>query len=154
MEQCYGHVKRVTLAPNKETKQFLFCKFILSGCVVLDQSWSLISFKVLLVLYKAMHGPTPDYIIVLATPYVPQRQLRSANDNLLIVSKTQLHYGDMFTVAAVKMWNYTTSCDQTFRKHEHFQEKYKNSFIYPNSGLNEVTCLALFSCLCVMFLSL
>ena len=30
-----------------------------------------ISFKVLLVLYKAMHGLTPDYINVLATPYVP-----------------------------------------------------------------------------------
>ena len=63
-----------------------------------------ISFKVLLVLYKAMHGWTPDYISVLATAYVPQRHLRSANDNLLVVPKTQLHYGDItFTVAAVKM---------------------------------------------------
>ena len=53
-----------------------------------------------------MHGPTPDYINVLATPYVPQRQLRSANDNLLVVPKTQLHYGDItFTVVAAKMWN-------------------------------------------------
>ena len=34
-----------------------------------------ISFKVLLILYKAMHGLTPDYITVLATPYVPQRHL-------------------------------------------------------------------------------
>ena len=65
-----------------------------------------ISFKVLLVLYKAMHGLTPDYITVLATPYVPMRNLRSANDNLLVVSKTQLNYGDItFTVAAAKMWN-------------------------------------------------
>ena len=30
-----------------------------------------LSFKVVLVLYKAMHGPTPEYITVLATPYVP-----------------------------------------------------------------------------------
>ena len=65
-----------------------------------------ISFKVLLVLYKAMHGLTPDYITVLATPYVPMRHLRSANDNLLVVPKTQLNYGDItFTVAAAKMWN-------------------------------------------------
>ena len=55
-----------------------------------------ISFKVLLVLYKAMimHGLTPDYIPVLATPYVPQYHPRSANDNRLVVPKSQLHYGD------------------------------------------------------------
>ena len=65
-----------------------------------------ISFEVLLVLYKAMHGLTPDYISVLATPYVPQRHLRSAKDNLLVVPKTQFYYGDItFTVAAAKMWN-------------------------------------------------
>ena len=53
-----------------------------------------------------MHGLTPDYITVLATPYVPMRHLRSANDNLLVVPKTQLNYGDItFTVAAAKMWN-------------------------------------------------
>ena len=49
---------------------------------------------------------TPDYITVLATPYVPMRHLRSANDNLLVVPKTQLSYGDItFTVAAAKIWN-------------------------------------------------
>ena len=42
-----------------------------------------------------MHGLTPDYITVLATPFVPQRHLRSANDNLLVVLKTQLYYGDI-----------------------------------------------------------
>ena len=53
-----------------------------------------------------MHVLTPDYITVLATLYVPQRHLRSAKDNLLVVLKTQLHYGDiMFTVAAAKIWN-------------------------------------------------
>ena len=53
-----------------------------------------------------MPGLTPDYISVLATAYVPQRHLRSANDNLLVVSKTKLHYGDITcTVAAAKMWN-------------------------------------------------
>ena len=53
-----------------------------------------------------MHGLTLDYIAVPATLYVLQRHLRSPNDNLLVVPKTQLHYGDiMFTVAAAKMWN-------------------------------------------------
>ena len=64
-----------------------------------------ISFKVLRVLYKAMHGLTPDYITVLATPYVPHRHFRLAKDNILVVPKTQRHYGDItFTVAAAKMW--------------------------------------------------
>ena len=84
MEQCYNHVKRVTLAPNKER----------------------ISFKVLLMLYKAINGLAPDYISALAAPYVPHRHLRSANNNLLSVPKTHLHYGDItFTVSAAKMWN-------------------------------------------------
>ena len=53
-----------------------------------------------------VHGLPPEYITVLATPYVPQRRLRSANDNLLVVPKTQLHYEDKtFTVAAAKMWH-------------------------------------------------
>ena len=47
------------------------------------------------------------YIIInLATPSIPQRHLRSANYNLLIIPKTELHYGDItLTVAAAKMWN-------------------------------------------------
>ena len=65
-----------------------------------------ISFKVLLMLYKAINGLAPDYISALATPYVPHRHLRSANNNLLFVPKTHLHYGDItFTVSAAKMWN-------------------------------------------------
>ena len=71
-----------------------------------------ISFKVLPVLYKAMHGLTPDYISVLATLYVPQRHLRSANDNLLVVPKTQLNYGVITsTVAAARMWNKLSDID-------------------------------------------
>ena len=66
----------------------------------------LIRYKWLLMLYKAIHGLYPDYISVLATPYVPQRHLRSANTNLLLVQKTHVHYDDTtFTVSATKMWN-------------------------------------------------
>ena len=50
-----------------------------------------------------MRGLTPDYITVLDTSYVPQRHHRSANDNLLVIPKPQLHYGDIaITVAAEK----------------------------------------------------
>ena len=57
-------------------------------------------------IYKAINGLAPDYISALATPYVPHRHLRSANNNLLFVPKTHLHYGDItFTVSAAEMWN-------------------------------------------------
>ena len=98
-----------------------------------------ISFKVLLVLYKAMHGLTPDYITVLATPYVALRHLRSANDNLLVVQKTQLHYGDItFTVASANMWNKLPAVIKPSGNVNIFKKK--KSFIYPNYGLIEFTC--------------
>ena len=51
-------------------------------------------------LYKAINGMAPDYISALATPYVPDRHLRSANNNLLFVPKTHLHYGEItFTIS-------------------------------------------------------
>ena len=63
----------------------------------------LISFKVFLMLYKVINGLAPDYISALATPYVPHGHLSSANNNLLFVPKTHLHYGDItFTVSAAK----------------------------------------------------
>ena len=51
-----------------------------------------------------MYGLTPVYISVLFTHYVgPQCHIRSANNNLLFVPRTHLHYGDVtFTVAAAK----------------------------------------------------
>ena len=77
MEQCYNHWLPITKR---------------------------ISFKVLLMLYKSINGLAPDYISALATPYVPHRHLRPANNNLLFVPKT--HYGDItFTVSAARMWN-------------------------------------------------
>ena len=83
-------------------------------------------FKMLLVLYKAMHGLTPDYITVLATHYVPQRHLRSANDNLFVVPKTQLHYGDITsTVAAAKMWNELLAVIQLSGNMNIFKKKLK-----------------------------
>ena len=55
---------------------------------------------------KAINGLAPDYISALVTSYVPHRHLRSANNNLLFVPKTHLHYGGItLTISAVKMWN-------------------------------------------------
>ena len=55
-----------------------------------------ISFKLLLLTFKALHGLAPIYISELIKPYNPSRSLRSST----------LNYGDRcFSVAAPKLWN-------------------------------------------------
>ena len=66
-----------------------------------------IDFKILLLVFKSLHGLTPRYIQDLLIPYTPQRNLRS-NDNLLLeVPRTRLmSCGDRaFSVAGPKLWN-------------------------------------------------
>ena len=85
------------------------------------------SLPIQIYLYKAMHGLTPDYITVLATPYVPMRHLRSANENLLVLPKTQLNYGDItFTVEAAKMWNKLPAVIKLSRNVDIFKKNLKN----------------------------
>ena len=87
-------------------------------------------------LYKAINGLAPDYISALATPYVPNRHLRSANNNLLFVPKTNPHYGDITcTVSVAKMWNQLPVVIKLSESVNIFKKK-KNPFIYPNSGVN------------------
>ena len=65
------------------------------------------NFKVMLLVYKALHGQGPEYLSELLIPYKPARSLRSASSNKLIVPKC--HYADTqkraFGVCAPKMWN-------------------------------------------------
>ena len=51
-----------------------------------------ILFKVLLLIYKSMHGKGPLYLQELLVPYVPNANLRSANQQLLCVPKR--HHAD------------------------------------------------------------
>ena len=66
-----------------------------------------ITFKVLLLVYKALHGQGPEYLNELLIPYKPSRSLRSASNNKLIVPRC--HYADTekraFGVCAPRMWN-------------------------------------------------
>lgn len=66
-----------------------------------------ISFKILMMTWRALNGLAPDYISELIIPYVPGRRLRSANDNLLAVPSSRLRtYGDRrFAHAAPTLWN-------------------------------------------------
>ena len=66
-----------------------------------------ISFKLLLLTFKALHGLAPIYISELIKPYNPSRSLRSSTLNYLSVPKSNTAtYGDRcFAVAAPKLWN-------------------------------------------------
>ena len=66
-----------------------------------------IEFKVLLLVYKALHGKAPDYLSNMLSPACSVRNLRSRNQCLLAVPRTNLvSAGDRaFSVAGPKLWN-------------------------------------------------
>ncbi|XP_066016040.1 uncharacterized protein [Pocillopora verrucosa] len=66
-----------------------------------------ITFKVLLLTFKALNNPAPPYLSQLIVPYNPTRNRRSAGKHLLEVPNVRLKsYGDRaFSVAAPKQWN-------------------------------------------------
>ena len=66
-----------------------------------------ISFKLLLLTFKALHGLAPIYISEFIEPYNPSHSLRSSTLNYLSVLKSNTAtYGDRcFSVATPKLWN-------------------------------------------------
>ena len=68
---------------------------------------SRITYKVVLLTYKSLHGKGPDYLRELLTYYVPGRTLRSMADNKLSVPN--VHYADTrrraFGRKAAEEWN-------------------------------------------------
>ena len=68
---------------------------------------SRIIFKILLLVYKSLNNLAPAYINRLLKNYKPSRNLRSVDQGLLTVPKSnQWTYGDRaFSVAAAKLWN-------------------------------------------------
>ena len=66
-----------------------------------------ITFKVLLLTFKALNNLASPYLSQLIVPYNPTKNLRSASKHLLEVPNVRLKsYGDRaFSVAAPKHWN-------------------------------------------------
>ena len=66
-----------------------------------------LEYKLALYVYKALHGLCPDYISEMVVPYVPSRQLRSAEQDLVQVPSGKFNkYGQRaFAVAAPTLWN-------------------------------------------------
>ena len=65
-----------------------------------------ITYKLMLLTFRALHGLAPAYISDLLQPYTPARRLRSASNHDLSVPSSNTRYGDrMFAVSAPRIWN-------------------------------------------------
>lgn len=65
------------------------------------------SFKILLLVFKALNGLAPSYLSDILTPYEPVRSLRSQEKYLLQIPKSKLASGGdrAFSVIGPKLWN-------------------------------------------------
>ena len=66
-----------------------------------------IEYKLLLYTYKALHDLAPGYLCELVVSYVPRRDLRSAELNLLTVppGKPGKYVSRIFARASANLWN-------------------------------------------------
>ena len=66
-----------------------------------------IEYKIWLYAYKALNGLTPEYLCNMVELYAPDRVLRSASQNLLVVPRGKhCQYGmRTFAMAAATLWN-------------------------------------------------
>ena len=76
-----------------------------------------IEYKILLYAYKALNGLAPEYLCNMVELYAPDRVLRSASQNLLVVSRGKhCQYGmRTFAMAAATLWNSLNVRDRSNR---------------------------------------
>ena len=86
-----------------------------------------ITFKLLLLSFKALNGLAPIYISELLKPYDSSRSLRSSSQNYLSVPKSNsATYGDRcFSVAAPKLWNSLPTDFRFIKNLDSFKAKVK-----------------------------
>ena len=78
--------------------------------ILSDMHWLPVAFrikyKILLLVFKCLHGRGPAYLTSLLKEYCPPRSLRSSSQSLLSRPKTKKKYGDRaFAVAGPELWN-------------------------------------------------
>ena len=91
-----------------------------------------ITYKILLLTYKALNGMAPRYIADLLQPYTPTKKLRSFPKNLLVTPKSNLKfYGDRyFQVAAPRLWNSLPDEIRLIQNLEVFKNKIKTLLFF------------------------
>ncbi len=90
-----------------------------------------IEFKILVFVYKSLHGLAPGYLSVLVLPHNPTQSLRSGDLGLLSVCRTKLkHRGDRaFARVGPKLWNSLPLSIRTVPSLSMFKSKLKSYFL-------------------------
>ena len=78
--------------------------------LLIDLHWLPVNFrmeyKILVIVYKCLHGEGPEYLTSLLQQYLPPRTLRSSSQHHLKEVHTNKNYGDRaFCVVGPKLWN-------------------------------------------------
>jgi hypothetical protein len=86
-----------------------------------------IDFKLILLTWKCMHDEAPEYMKDLIMPHHPHRALRSTDQHLLNIPRSNLKScGDrVFSIAAPKLWNTLPLDIKTISSREKFKERLK-----------------------------
>ncbi|XP_077103334.1 uncharacterized protein LOC143756659, partial [Siphateles boraxobius] len=107
-----NYIKRLQLVQNAAARLITRSKSWHHITPVLKQlHWLPIShritYKILVLTYKAIHHLAPSYLTDLLSPYQPSRSLRSTSAGLLCIHKSKLRsFGDRaFSRAAPRLWN-------------------------------------------------
>ena len=86
-----------------------------------------ISYKIILLTYKALNNIGPTYLLDLLTPLRSERTLRSSSKNLLVVPKTNSRtFGDRaFSHSAPVLWNSLPEHIKLAQNINHFKSNLK-----------------------------
>lgn len=105
-------IKRLQYVQNSAARLiFLARKYDHITPLLIELHWLPIEyrivFKILLIVFKVLHGVAPKYLCDLLVPYNPGRTLRSSSQGLLYKPRFNLksYGGRSFAVAAPSLWN-------------------------------------------------
>ena len=87
---------------------------------------SRIEYKILMMVFKCLHGEGPSYLTSLLEPHNPTRSLRSSDKDMLRVPRTRRKWGDRaFSVAGPKLWNVLTDKVKNSKSLDCFKKELK-----------------------------
>ena len=97
---------------------------------------SRITYKVLLLTYKSLHGLGPHYLKDLLHPYSPSRSLRSSSKGQLVIPRTRLKATSdrAFHAAAPSLWNSLPNTIQNATSLEMFKQQLKTHLFLEAFG--------------------
>ena len=88
-----------------------------------------IQYKINLLTFKCVHDLAPSYLIDLLEPYVPERSLRSCDQNLLKEKRSRTLAGEKaFSVCAPDLWNRLPHDLRIITELDHFKKALKTHY--------------------------